>query len=55
VLGDLTNTKPLLIGRRLHEPTPAWFNGKVADLRIYTRALAPAEVQRLATTARPGK
>jgi len=55
VLGDLTNTKPLLIGRRLHEPTPAWFNGKVADLRIYTGALSPAEVQHLATTARPGK
>jgi len=50
ILGDLTNTKPLLIGRRLHEPNPAWFNGKVADLRIYTRALSQDEVKRLAGT-----
>jgi hypothetical protein len=47
-LESLANSHPLLIGRRLHEPTPAWFPGRIADLRLYTRSLSQDEVQALA-------
>jgi hypothetical protein len=46
-LGDLTNGKPLRVGRREHEPNPAFFNGRLDDLRIYSRALDQDEIRRL--------
>ncbi len=53
-LGDLTNTRPLFVGRRRHEPTPAWYDGRIVDLRLYGRALAAQELHRLAES-RPGR
>ena len=47
-LGDLTNPHPLRVGRRRHDPTPAWFGGMIDDFRIYARALSAAEVRELA-------
>jgi hypothetical protein len=52
-VGDLTNDKPLTVGRRAYEPSPAWFRGKIDDLRIYTRALTAEEIRALAVP--PGK
>ena len=46
-LGDLTNGKPLRVGRREHEPNPAFFNGRLDDLRIYSRALGQDEIRHL--------
>lgn len=48
VLGDLTNGQPLLIGRRRHEETPIWFQGRIDDVRIYDRALTADEMAVLA-------
>ena len=48
VLGELSNGKPLLIGRRRHEETPVWFQGKIDDVRIYDRGLTDAEIAILA-------
>ena len=47
-IGDLTNPHPLRIGRRRHEPTPAWFGGMIDDLRMYARSLTADEVAKLA-------
>jgi len=41
---DLTSGKPLRIGTGEHD----FFHGRLADLRIYGRALAPDEIHRLA-------
>ena len=49
VLGDLSNGQPLLIGRRQHEETPVWFQGRIDDVRIYDRALTNAEIGILAS------
>lgn len=46
-LGDLTSGKPLRVGRREHEPNPAFFNGRLDDLRIYSRALDQNEIRNL--------
>lgn len=46
-LGDLTNGKPLRVGRREHEPNPAFFNGRLDDLRIYAKALGQDEIRHL--------
>jgi hypothetical protein len=48
VLGDLVNGQPLLIGRRRHEETPVWFQGRIDDVRIYDRALTADELAVLA-------
>jgi len=48
VLGDLSNGQPLLIGRRRHEETPVWFQGRIDDVRIYDRALSGVEIGVLA-------
>jgi len=48
VLGDLSNGQPLLIGRRRHEETPVWFQGRIDDVRIYDRALTGGEIGVLA-------
>jgi len=53
-LGDLTNARPLFVGRRRHEPTPAWFDGQIAGLRVYTRALVAQEVKDLASARSAG-
>lgn len=42
---DLSNNKPLKIGFGAHD----YFNGSLAELRLYSRALSPAEVQALYT------
>lgn len=49
-LGALTAEKILRVGRRDYEESPAWFLGKMDELRIYTRALAPGEVKLLHAT-----
>ena len=49
VLGDLSNGKPLLIGRRRHEPTSVWFQGSIDDVRIYECALSAGEISALAS------
>ena len=49
VLGDLSNGQPLLIGRRRHEETPVWFQGRIDDVRIYDRALTAEEIEVLAS------
>ena len=49
VLGDLSNGQPLLIGRRRHEETPVWFQGRIDDVRIYDRALTNGEIGVLAS------
>ena len=46
-VGSLTNALPLMIGRRAYQKEPAWFSGMIDDLRIYTRALAPEEIEEL--------
>lgn len=48
VLGDLSNGQALLIGRRRHEATPVWFQGRIDDVRIYGRALTTDEIGVLA-------
>jgi len=48
VLGDLSNGQSLLIGRRRHEATPVWFQGRIDDVRIYGRALTTDEIGVLA-------
>jgi len=48
VLGDLSNGQSLLIGRRRHEETPVWFQGRIDDVRIYDRALTTGEIGVLA-------
>ena len=46
-LGDLSNDKPLRVGRREHEPAPAFFNGRLDDLRIYAAALTEGDIRAL--------
>lgn len=41
-----TNQSPLLIGTRLKLPSSTW-KGKIADVRIYTRALSSDEIDKL--------
>jgi len=50
-VGDLSNDKPLRIGRRAHEPNPAYFKGKVGDVKILPYALSPEQVRMEASTA----
>lgn len=49
VLGDLSNGRSLLVGRRRHEETPVWFQGRIDDVRIYGRALTAEEIGILAS------
>jgi hypothetical protein len=51
-VGPFANDEPLRIGRRAHEPDPQFFTGKIADIRLLSYALAPAEIQ---TIAQPRK
>jgi len=44
-VGDLTNDEPLRIGRRTHEPDPNYFNGKVAHVKILSRALSAEQIR----------
>ncbi|MBT3379283.1 MAG: hypothetical protein HN742_03670 [Lentisphaerae bacterium] len=44
-VGDLTNAHPLRLGRRAHEPDPAYFRGKLARVLILTHALSPREIE----------
>lgn len=44
---DLTSNAPLRIGRGANGP----FNGRMADVRIYVRALAESEIRQLASVA----
>lgn len=44
-LGDLSNDKPLMIGRREYVRNPAWFWGAINDVRIYDRALDEATIR----------
>jgi hypothetical protein len=46
----LQNNEPLRIGRRAHEPNPAYFQGKIADLRLLGYALSSDEIRALAST-----
>jgi hypothetical protein len=49
-LGDeaWSNPKPLRIGRRELDRSPARFRGRIDDVRLYARALRPQEVAALA-------
>lgn len=49
VFRDRSKGKPLLVGRRQNEQSPRWFEGKLDDVRIYDRALAPWEIGVLAS------
>ena len=42
---DLTNDEPLRIGRRAHEPSPDYFGGKVAHVKILNHALSVEEIR----------
>ena len=44
-LGPFVNDRPLRIGRREHEPSPAFFNGKVAGVRILNHALSVEKIR----------
>jgi len=50
-LGPFVNDRPLRIGRREHEPNPAFFNGRIAGIMLLKRALEPAEIRAHATGA----
>ncbi len=43
-IGPLVNDRPLRIGRREYEPDPMWFNGRVAGLTLWRRALTAEEI-----------
>ena len=43
-VGSLVNDQPLRIGRRAHEPNPAYFRGKIGCVRILPVALSAAEI-----------
>jgi hypothetical protein len=46
--GSLDNTKPLCLGRRSDHPGwPGFFQGNLADLRLYDRVLTPEEIEDL--------
>lgn len=45
VLQPLVNDRLLRIGRREHEPAPAYFKGRLADLAVFTLALTPEQIQ----------
>lgn len=44
-VGSLTNDQPLRIGRRTHEPNPAYFKGKIAGVKILDHALSEADIR----------
>jgi hypothetical protein len=41
------NDTPVLIGRSAGAVSPSWFNGTIDDVRIYSRALSPQEIEQL--------
>jgi hypothetical protein len=43
-VGSLLNDQPLRIGRRAHEPNPAYFRGKIGLVRILPVALTADEI-----------
>jgi len=43
-VGSLVNDQPLRIGRRAHEPNPAYFRGKIGPIRILPVALTADEI-----------
>jgi len=45
VVGALVNDQPLRIGRRTHEPNPAYFRGKIAGVKILDHALSGAQIR----------
>jgi hypothetical protein len=47
-VNNLSNDLPLMIGRRQHQPEPAYFNGMLDDLRIYNTALDINVIEHLA-------
>lgn len=51
-VGPLVNDRPLRIGRREYEPNPMYFQGKIAGLAIWPRALSAAQVQAEASPSR---
>jgi hypothetical protein len=44
-IGPLVNDRPLRIGRREYEPNPMYFQGKIAGLTIWPRALSVAQLR----------
>lgn len=42
---ELGSDHPLRIGRRPHEPDPAWFRGRIAEVAILFRALSQTELR----------
>ena len=44
-LGPFVNDRPLRIGRREHEPNPAFFNGKLSRIVLLNCALDPDQIQ----------
>ncbi len=43
----ILNDTPVLIGRSPEVISSNWFNGTIDDIRIYSRALAPQEIEQL--------
>jgi hypothetical protein len=54
-VGPLVNDRPLRIGRREYEPNPMYFQGKIAGLAIWPRALSAAQVLEEAGVPRGGQ
>ncbi len=44
-LGPFVNDFPLRIGRRDYKPTPMFFQGKIADVKLLNYALTPEEIR----------
>ena len=47
--GSLSNSKPLVIGRRSDHPTwPGYFTGSMADIKLFRLILNPEQIEQLA-------
>ena len=50
-----SNDRPLLIGRRELDKSPAFFQGLIDDVRLYKCALTPGEIAALFQSRQPGE
>ena len=46
--GSLSNSKPLVIGRRSDSSSPGFFNGEIGFVRLDKRVLSPQEIKAIA-------
>jgi len=51
--GSLSNSKPLVIGRRSDNPSwPGYFTGSLSDIKLFRLILTPQQIEQLATEKR---